>query len=230
MDNLIDKIPNVFLSSSNHNGDAFNSFQGTVQLNAWKGFQSRQGAYGSIDTNNPSDGVVNIDIGAIVVKEMPAIIEAHVQAYNYLVQNQEAIQQSILTAILASYPGWQDEYEYDAADKASLMPDVSTIDDFKNLIGLTEIHVLDVSKDGVAYVGYQFGCTWDDEHGLGVMTHKDRIVDIGGADSSFLAWIAEKDLAPEQTNADSEAHYKLPTARYDKPIIGKEKQPWWKFW
>jgi hypothetical protein len=53
---------------------------------------------------------------------------------------------------------------------------------------------MNVSKDGFAYVGYEFGCTWDDEHGLGFMTHKDRIIDFGGADTSFLTWVASGDL------------------------------------
>jgi hypothetical protein len=29
------------------------------------------------------------------------------------------------------------------------------------------------------------------------MTHKDRIIDFGGADTSFLTWVAEKDLSSE---------------------------------
>ena len=74
------------------------------------------------------------------------------------------------------------------------MPDVENIEQFKDLIGLSQIHLLNVSKDNVAYVGYEFGCNWDDEHGLGFMTHKDRIIDFGGADTSFMAWVAEEDL------------------------------------
>lgn len=74
------------------------------------------------------------------------------------------------------------------------MPDVENITQFKSLIGLSAVHLLHISKEGTAYVGYEFGCTWDDEHGLGVMTHKDRIIEIGGADTSFLTWIAEDDL------------------------------------
>lgn len=46
----------------------------------------------------------------------------------------------------------------------------------------------------MAYVGYEFRCTWDEEHGMGVMTHKNRVVAIGGADVSILEWIAESDL------------------------------------
>jgi hypothetical protein len=43
------------------------------------------------------------------------------------------------------------------------------------------------------YVGFEFGCTWDDEHGLGVLMHGERVVDVGGAETAFLLWIAERD-------------------------------------
>lgn len=85
----------------------------------------------------------------------------------------------------------------DAEDADSLMPDVEHVSQFNNLIGLSTVHILNVSKENTAYVGYQFGCTWDDEHGLGIMTHKNRVIQIGGADSSFLTWIAKKDLNPD---------------------------------
>ena len=56
-------------------------------------------------------------------------------------------------------------------------------------MGLASVHVLDVANAGVAYVGFELGCDWDDEHGAGVMTHKTRIVSFGGR-GSFLEWIA----------------------------------------
>ena len=59
--------------------------------------------------------------------------------------------------------------------------------------GLSNVHVLRVARDGIAYVGFEFGCAWEEEHGLGVMMHRDRVVAAGGADVSFLEWIAEED-------------------------------------
>ena len=61
------------------------------------------------------------------------------------------------------------------------------------LIGLSSINVHQVQKDGVPYVGFEFGCTWDEEHGLGVLMHGTRTVEIGGADTAITLWIAEKD-------------------------------------
>jgi hypothetical protein len=39
----------------------------------------------------------------------------------------------------------------------------------------------------MSYVGLEFGCSWDKEHGFGVMLHGSRVFDIGSADTSF-AW------------------------------------------
>ncbi len=74
------------------------------------------------------------------------------------------------------------------------MPEVSSPMEFDQLIGPSYVHVLEESLEGVAYIGFEFGCTWDREHGLGFMTHGQRVTDVGGADTSFLEWIAESDI------------------------------------
>jgi hypothetical protein len=73
------------------------------------------------------------------------------------------------------------------------MPQVTTPDELKSLFGLANVHIHQASKNGVSYVGLEFECTWDSEHGLGVMIHKNRIVDFGGADTAILEWIADRD-------------------------------------
>jgi|GEM_PF-7134692 len=35
-------------------------------------------------------------------------------------------------------------------------------------------------------VGYELRCAWDTEHGVGVMTHEDRVVEVGQADTALL--------------------------------------------
>lgn len=123
----------------------------------------------------------------------------------------------------------QELYGYSEEDAAILMPDVNDPFEFNLLIGLSTIHLLNVSKDGIAYVGYEFGCNWDDEHGLGVMTHKDRVIEIGGVDTAFLSWVAERDLNPEEVNAEIEANHKLAEEIF-KETNKVSKKPWWKFW
>jgi hypothetical protein len=126
-------------------------------------------------------------------EEKQAPTPAQAAAFQYLLDNEAAIQASVLDAIFEAYPEWQDEYGFDEEEAEELMPPIESPDQLKQLIGLSTIHILSVAKGGVAYVGFELGCTWDDEHGLGVMTHRKRVVKLGGADAAFLEWIAEND-------------------------------------
>jgi hypothetical protein len=197
MKNISDEIPGLTLKIDSGDGYEIKTVEGIIQLPAWAGLQSRQGAYGSVDGQEKSDGLVKLNVGGDMVLDNPEVTQEHVEAYNYLVQNQERIRNSILAALLAQYKELQEDYGYDDEDSASKMPDVNDVSQFKSLIGLSTVHLMNVSKDGTAYIGYEFGCSWDDEHGLGFMTHKDRVIKIGGADTSFLTWVAEEDLNPE---------------------------------
>lgn len=40
------------------------------------------------------------------------------------------------------------------------------------------------------YIGLGFGCTWDAEHGVGLMMHGAEVVGLGGADAALHEWIA----------------------------------------
>ncbi len=61
-----------------------------------------------------------------------------------------------------------------------------------NLLKLNQITLHEIELDGLAYVGYSFNAVWEPELGLGVLTHGDRVVELGGADTSFLRWVAER--------------------------------------
>lgn len=126
-------------------------------------------------------------------EEEEELTEEHENGINYLESNQTEILESILTELLKVYPKWQKDYGYSEEDKPDFMPDVKEIKDFADLISPSAVYITSVFKDDLPYIGFLFSCSWDSEHGLGVMTHKNRIVEIGGADTAFLTWIAEKD-------------------------------------
>lgn len=81
----------------------------------------------------------------------------------------------------------------------------------------------------MAYVGFSFWCTWDDEHGLGVMTHKNRVVKIGGVDTALLNWIAESDLNSLKTNTGTENTNRIEDENTNRKNNKKTRQ-WWRFW
>ena len=60
------------------------------------------------------------------------------------------------------------------------MPGISTPQELSELLELQNIYILDGAK-----VGFDFSCSWDMEHGLGVMTQSDKVVKIGSGETAF---------------------------------------------
>jgi hypothetical protein len=167
----VEIIPDV----SQNNG----FWEGTIHLDFWNAF---------FDISE--DIKLNIG-GDRLIGEITAF---HKKGYEYLIENQKKILDSILSDLMNVYPQMQNEYDYDEIEKAGYMPNVSSPESFKNILKPDKIYILEVSKDKIPYIGCEFICSWDDEHGLGVMLYKDKVIQMGGADTSFLSWIAEKDL------------------------------------
>jgi hypothetical protein len=118
-----------------------------------------------------------------------------------LLEHDKAIRDAVVAAIFEEYPVIRKRLlEQGFVDDAE-MPVLEDADHLKAHIGLATVHVLRVAKDDAAYVGFEFGCTWDEEHGLGVMTHQGRLVElpamgigkVNGADLASEDWLAEAD-------------------------------------
>jgi hypothetical protein len=131
-------------------------------------------------------------------EELAELTQEHQNGIDYLQKNQMEILESILTALMKVYPQWQTRYNYSTEDKPDFMPDVTKIKDFTDLISLNTVYITSVYKDNIPYIGYLFSCSWDSEHGLGVMTHKNRIIEMEGADTAFSIWPAEEDRDKKQ--------------------------------
>ena len=220
-----DSIPGLELFTVGSGKYAVKNLEGPITLPCWSGFQSRQETPGIPGDPLPSDGQARITLGGDMISGHPRVQSFHINAYHYLLKHQQQVQEQILQALLPEYKRLQDMYCYDVSLAAARMPNVNDVQQFKKLIGLSAVHLLNVSKDDIAYVGYEFGCTWDREFGLGVMTHKDRIIEIGDASTAFLTWIADRDRDPDATHSDS-----IFIDLQEEGFLLPSKKPWWKFW
>lgn len=161
-------------------------------LPEWAGFQTRRGWYNAVNSPDPSDGSVRLRVirprGA---QREPAAEQS--TAFEHLCANGALVRDAILAAVFAEYPKFREDYldcfddeeGEDFADIAAGVPEVSSSHGLRSLMGLGNVFILDVFRDGMAYVGFEFGCEWESEHGLGVMTHGDRVIDIGQAPTAF---------------------------------------------
>lgn len=111
-----------------------------------------------------------------------------VAAFQHLMHNEATVAAAVMRALVEYCPG----EAYDGDDEELM--EVSEPADLRTLIGLAGVHVLNVVRDGVACIGFEFGCVWDAEHGAGVMTHRGRVIATGQADCSFVEWIAREGL------------------------------------
>jgi hypothetical protein len=173
-------------------------WSGVCKLRSWRGFQRRTGDYGAADTQKTSTGLVSISIGTRVAAKRSLPTREQSAAFQFLIERDKVLRDLILAEVFRAYPALQTQYGYDTGSGRKIMPTIKKPTDLKRLIGLATVHILPVQLEGTAYTGFEFGCTWDVEHGLGVMTHRQRIVEVGGAESAFLEWIAQDDARQQK--------------------------------
>lgn len=113
-------------------------------------------------------------------------------ALAFQLQQGEQVIDAVLAALRPYYGELRPRYlDFLGPEADRLMPVAENSEQLRELIDLRQVHVHSWAREGIAYVGLQFGCTWDQEHGFGVLMHKDRVVEIGSADVSF-AWAPEE--------------------------------------
>ncbi len=173
---------------------------GRVVLSSWRGYQSRLGAYAARSSAKESDGTVRLSVSPPGGARQPHSAE-QANAWRYLLEHEEAVRDALVAAIFEEYPAIRERL----LDEAEL-PALERPDQLRSHVGLSTVHVLPVARDGAAYVGFEFGCSWDDEHGLGIMTHQGRLVElphlglgkVSGADLASEEWVAEEDVSSSE--------------------------------
>lgn len=168
---------------------------GKVKLPSWRGFQNRQGPYTSARTSRRSTGLTAVYVVPKDDEErVPPTVEQG-KAFQFLVDHEPKIQAAVVAAIFQRYPEIRESY---GDDDGPEMPLLTHPQQLQSMIGLGTVHVLNVKYANAAYVGFELGCNWDEEHGLGVLTHKQRIVALGEADTAFDEETAESDARKQQ--------------------------------
>ena len=174
-------------------------WEGEIVLASWRGFQTRRGLYAGISSERPSDGSARVRFDTGDAERVPPTV-AQIAAFQWLVEHETEVTAAILNAVFAQYPVFRTEYIdcYEAEDAQIAAQNALPLErpeQLRMVMGLSGVFVLPVVKDSLGYVGFELRCVWEEEHGLGVMTHKDRVIDIGGAYSAFVPHRAREDAA-----------------------------------
>jgi len=176
---------------------------GEVTLPSWSGFQTRRGWAMAFSSDSPSNGTAMLNVAPENHERRSHPTVDQEVAFKYLLDNEAAVAASILQALFDLYPDEKADYAGAYIDGAEEdLPDITDPSGLRDLIGLTNVHVLSVAKDGAAYVGFEFDSAWDEEHGAGVMTHQGRVIAVGGGDTSVLEWIARREVPGRLSRGD----------------------------
>jgi hypothetical protein len=159
-----------------------------VMLPSWAGFQVTHGPDVDAHDPSPAEGTARLSISSVDSDARTPPTAEQVAAFRQLLDNEAAVADAVARALVAYCPG----DAYDGDDE--VLWEVDGEDDLRPLVRLTGVHILNVVRDGVACVGFEFACAWDYEHGAGVVTHLGRVGATGQAACSFEAWIARHGL------------------------------------
>ncbi|MEE1672435.1 hypothetical protein SNR37_001756 [Agarivorans aestuarii] len=163
-----------------------------VKLPTWSGFQERNGPYGAISSDEPSDGTIRI-VFAPEGRGDEALNSKEIELINWFISHQRQVIESITNTLFSNYAAIKDGYieEY-GEEMIKYFPEVTSLSDIKNVVGTVSVNIHQVSKDSIPYIGVEMGCSWEEEHGIGFLLHGNNIVEVGGADTAILLWVAEK--------------------------------------
>jgi len=171
-------------------------WEGEIVLASWAGFQTRRGPYAAISSPGQSDGSARLIFDTDGAGNVPPTA-AQIQAYRWLLDHEDEVSAVVLDTIFTEYPRFRSEYldafEEGDEEAEATAPAITQPTQLRALMGLNAVFILPMCRDGVGYVGFEFGCDWEPEHGLGVLTHMNRVVEIGQADVAFNSNRAEDD-------------------------------------
>lgn len=162
-------------------------------LPEWSGYQSRLGPYGARHDTTVSDGTVRIGLAPDGRRDGPVTPDERAY-FRWLLENHAEQASALVSALFAALPTLRSDYisAWMLPEDDQSFPMIERMEDLRIVIGLHDVHIHDLAKDEIPFVGYEFGCDWEEEHGLGVLMHGNQVLEIGHADCSFTRWIVER--------------------------------------
>jgi hypothetical protein len=171
-------------------------WKGNDVLTAWIGYYTRDPDFDdemNEEEKAKADGSFEFEIprlGEDDKNPRPPAPE-QVAAYAYLKEHQVELRDKVLAAFVRMFHKVRKAWLKQDPDLE--LPEIETVDHMKTNIKFQQFYMHPYAKEGYAYTGLSFACTWDEEHGAGVLLHKDRIVDVGQAEEAFRTEKDEED-------------------------------------
>lgn len=214
MDIFESETPNIRIRNIGTKRNPLEIIEARIVLEAWDGYLYKHWENGKEIT----DGKVRLNFDCYRGNN-PEDCRAEINAYNHLLKNQHEIRDSIIRTLIEKFNWLKKTYDWDQDDE--ITPETIADFDFKSFIGPLSVSFHEECKDDIAYLEWHFQCEWDEEHGLAVITHQERVIDLDRGETDIWKIYEDKGTL-EQELKEFEERKKI-----FKP---REIKPWWRFW
>jgi hypothetical protein len=158
-------------------------WEGKVHLEAWRGFISIREFCPWVTRGGLPDGDLRLHVSSPVNDKPEPPNQEQITSFQHLLDHQKTLREAVLRAVFEQYPRWKKCYAGFVDEQ--MMPAISDASALTRLIRPGGVHVMANPKNGFTFIGFEFACKWDEEHGLGVLTHRGTVISTGGADEAF---------------------------------------------
>ena len=213
-------IPNIRIVNIGSRRDPLEIVEATITLEAWDGYLVKRWENGKAIT----DGTIKLHF-ACNTRSTADDWQTEINAYNYLLENQYEIRDNIIKRLIADFETLKETYYLDPQDDPGV-PNITAANkkdiDLRPFIGPNSISITEEIRDDMSYVEWFLNCTWDVEHGLAAVTHKERVIDLDRGETDIWKIFADNGTLEEEQRA-----YELQSKNAGPRVAAKA---WWKFW
>ncbi|WP_437187452.1 DUF6985 domain-containing protein [Planctomicrobium sp. SH668] len=165
----------------------------SVRLPAWAGYRNSSQSNGIANSNTTSNGIVEI-VFAPEGRGSNPLSKNEIDLVKWLVDNQAIVHKAMLQKLYEAYPAIREQFldSFDEDDAKRLLPKIRSPNRLKSLMDVPSINVHQIMESGKPFLGVALECTWDAEHGVGILLHGETPLEIGGADTAILLWLAKE--------------------------------------
>jgi len=143
----------------------------------------------------PLKGFIEFGLSNSVINEIEIVFlnteytdkaeKSQLNALEYLINNSELLINIILKFIFKNREELEEVYGEFDLDCYCGFPNLDSPEKVRKYIDFHTIYIHQESRDNISYVGLYGNSTWESEHALGVVLHKDRIIDFGDWNTAF---------------------------------------------
>jgi hypothetical protein len=125
-------------------------------------------------------------------------------AYRFLMENEPAVRRAVVAGLFKSYTDYHTGLIPDGIAKSLGAPPATGPEGLREHCRFVELEISRQHHRGMSYLAFHVDCTWEPEHGMIIVYHRDKPTEWTTADSLVDLFESDADDADEEPRAPSQ--------------------------